>query len=181
MFSISSFQLDEWVLCRIYKKHSSAEKAIYGGGQSKEHSHGSSSSSSSQFDDVLGALPEIEDRSFVLPTMLKQEEQMDLQELGAGNFDWTTIGAGQTTLPDFGPAGGNQVSAAPITGNNVNYQNDMYARAMAMNFQDDEVQSGIRSLRVDNSGFFIPQSFSNSPDPFGIRYPTQTPGMGFRQ
>ncbi|XP_031114673.1 NAC domain-containing protein JA2L-like [Ipomoea triloba] len=174
-----SSRLDEWVLCRIYKKHSSAEKAISGGVPSKEHSHGSPSSTSSQFDDMLVALPELDDQSFVLPAMnnLKQEEQVDLHELGPMSFDWNTISAAQPTLPDFsaGAVAGNQVSAAQVTGNGVNYQNDVFAHALAMNFQapDDEVQSGLRS-------FFLPQSFSNSPDPFGIRYPTQSPSMGFR-
>ncbi|XP_019183034.1 PREDICTED: NAC domain-containing protein 72-like [Ipomoea nil] len=169
-----SARLDEWVLCRIYKKHSSAEKAMSGGGQSKEQSHGSPSSTSSQFDDMLVALPELDGQSFVLPAM-KQEEQVDLHELGPGSFDWNTISAGDFGVPAAAAAGGNQVSAAPMTGNDVNYQNDIYAHALAMNFQapDDEVQSGMRS-------FFFPQSFSNSPDPFGIRYPTQSPSLGFR-
>ncbi|GFP96730.1 NAC domain-containing protein 72 [Phtheirospermum japonicum] len=58
-----SSKLDEWVLCRIYKKNSSAQKptAAISGSQSREYSLGSSSSSSSQYDDVLDSLPDIND------------------------------------------------------------------------------------------------------------------------
>ncbi|CAH9084904.1 unnamed protein product [Cuscuta europaea] len=181
-----SSRLDDWVLCRIYKKMTSAEKAAMGpGGQSKEQSHASSSSSSSQLDDMLESLPEIDDRFFALPRtnslLIKQEEKlMNLQELGAGNFDWA---CGINPLPDL--VNGNQ---PVVFGNDVNYAaNDVYGQAVAMmNFQaagDDEVQSAIKSLRADNSpGFFQqPARFSSAPDPFGIRYPNQMSGMGFRQ
>ncbi|KAI8012221.1 NAC domain-containing protein JA2L [Camellia lanceoleosa] len=59
--------LDDWVLCRIYKKNSSAQKPIFDD-PAKEQSHGSSSSSS-QFDDMLtdSSLPEINHHFFALP------------------------------------------------------------------------------------------------------------------
>ncbi|KAK4398401.1 NAC domain-containing protein JA2L [Sesamum angolense] len=89
--------LDDWVLCRIYKKNSSAQKPAISNVQSKDYSLGSSSSSSSQYDDVLESLPEIDDRFFSLPRMnslknFQQEDQkLNLQHLGSGNFDWATL------------------------------------------------------------------------------------------
>jgi len=58
------------------------------------------------------------------------------------------------------------------------------------NSVEEEVQSGVRTQRVNNnSGFYQPNSggfthgFSNSvEDPFGFRYPIQQGnGFGFRQ
>ncbi|VFQ58590.1 unnamed protein product [Cuscuta campestris] len=178
-----SSRLDDWVLCRIYKKLTSAEK-VAAGGQSKEQSHPSPSSSSSQLDDMLESLPEIDDRYFTLPRMgslIKQEERLNLQDLGAGNFDWACM----TPLSDLGQGTSAAAGQAPA-GNDVSFQNDVYALA-GMNFQaaaDEEVQSGIKRQRVDGSGFFqqtFPARFSGTPDPFGIRYPNPNPstGMGF--
>ncbi|XP_027063418.1 NAC domain-containing protein JA2L [Coffea arabica] len=207
-----SARLDDWVLCRIYKKNSSAGAKPVSGLQSREHSHGSSTSSSSQFDDVLESLPEISDRFFALPRMnslknLHQDDQkINIQNLGSGSFDWATL-AGLNSLPELGP--GSQAQAIPAAAahghvnsnvascnnndrnNNVNAQNDMYVPSFPQaGHVDEEVQSGLRSHRVENSSFFqhnasplVPHthSFHNSVDPFGIRYPpTQTGIMGFR-
>ncbi|KAK6134504.1 hypothetical protein DH2020_031738 [Rehmannia glutinosa] len=187
-------KLDEWVLCRIYKKNSSAQKAnaVVSGVQSKEYSLGSSSSSSSQYDDVLESLPDINDRFFSLPRM---NSLKNLQQLGSGNFDWATL-AGLTPLPELGqpeptlaqhPQGPQQMN-----NNDMNGQNDMYAPSLQQfggnaNVMDEEVQSGVRAQRVDrpgyfqqNAGLFAPD-FSNAFDPFVVRCPTQTGGLGFRQ
>ncbi|KAL0399360.1 UNVERIFIED_CONTAM: NAC domain-containing protein JA2L [Sesamum radiatum] len=187
-----SSRLDDWVLCRIYKKNSSAQKPAISNVQSKDYSLGSSSSSSSQYDDVLESLPEIDDRFFSLPRMnslknFQQEDQkLNLQHLGSGNFDWATL-AGLNPLPEFGQG---QTQQAQMN-NNMNGQNDMYTPALQHlgpgNVVDEEVQSGLRNQRLDRPGFYpqnvgvFPQDFSNSLDPFGVRYPVQPGGLGFSQ
>lgn len=181
-------QLDEWVLCRIYKKNSSAAAAAQKpvtGVQSKDYSHGSSSSSSSQFDDMLESLPEINDQYFTLPRIsslknLLQDDKSNLQRLSSGNFDWATLAA-INSIPELGQA--NQI---PQSGH-LNHTNpaDIYGHTMALSFHvDDEVQSGMRSQRVDNnSGIYQHQNpnFPNLLDPFGIRYPNQPGSLVFRQ
>lgn len=184
-----SLQLDDWVLCRIYKKNSSGQKPI-SGIPTKEFSHGSSSSSSSQFEEMF---PEINDRSFALPPMsslktLQIDEKVNIQRLNSGNFDWASF-AGVTSLPELVPAG----QSINNNNNNSNMRyNDMYTLGAQPtgkfgNSVDEEVQSGVRNQRVENSGLFqqnsngFAQGFGNSVDPFGIRYPTQQGGFGFRQ
>ncbi|CAI9295133.1 unnamed protein product [Lactuca saligna] len=192
-----SSRLDDWVLCRIYKKNSSAQKHISGGAPTTEQSHGSSSSSSSQFDDVLESLPEIEDRFFNLPrinslkTFQQEDQKVNLQKFDSGNYDWASIAA--FGLPE--PATGSQ---APTTTNTT--MNVIPSMAPATTYTmdatfgrsvEDEVQSGIRSQRVEHPGsgyfqsnlnqFTQSQGFSNTMDPFGIRYPTQQGNLGFRR
>nr|AJZ77195.1 NAC4 [Caragana korshinskii] len=194
-------RLDDWVLCRIYKKNSSAQKAAANGVVSSkeytQYSNGSSSSSSSHFDDVLESLPEIDDRCFMLPrvnslrTMQQQrqeEEKMNLQNMGAGGFvDWSN------------PSMLNSVTEFQEgqTRGMVNYSgcNDLYVPALChvdssvpeRKPMEEEVQSGARTQRVENSGLFqrgpndFTQGFSNSVDPFGFRYPVQPVGFGFEQ
>ncbi|CAN8259227.1 unnamed protein product [Cochlearia groenlandica] len=63
-----STKLDDWVLCRIYKKQSSAQKHVYNNLMIGEYSNNDSSTSSSshhQYDDVLESLHEnhIDNRS----------------------------------------------------------------------------------------------------------------------
>jgi len=189
-----SSRLDEWVLCRIYKKNSSAQKAISGTPTTTEPSHGSSTSSSSQFDDVLQSLPEIKDRFFNLPsvnsikTFQQEDQKPNLQNYDSGNYDWASIAA-------FGLLEPVQPLQQHNTTTNMNVGSSMapiytmdnkFGRSL-----EDEVQSGIRSQRVDHSAhpgyydsnlnpFAQTQSLSNTPDPFGIRYPTQQGGLGFR-
>ncbi|KAF3442118.1 hypothetical protein FNV43_RR16034 [Rhamnella rubrinervis] len=195
-----STKLDDWVLCRIYKKNSSSQKPM-SSLLSKEHSNnGSSSSSSSHLDDVLDSLPEIDHRFFSLPRMnslktLQQDDKLNFQNLGSGNFDWASL-AGLNPVAEL--VSGNQTQAQcqePISFNN----NDMYVPSIPpvchgesplkrlANSMDEEVQSGLRAQRVDNSGFFpanlnvLTQNYSNSLDPYGFRYPTHTTaGFGFR-
>ncbi|KAK3020618.1 hypothetical protein RJ639_047839 [Escallonia herrerae] len=190
-----SLKLDDWVLCRIYKKNSSAQKSMMGApASSKEYSHGSSSSCSSQFDDMLESLPEIDDRAFTLPHMnslmaFQQDDKLNLQKLGSGNFDWASLAA-LSSMPD--PVPGSQASQTQghVTNHN-NGQNDIYVPSMPAGHVDsrfgrtvdEEVQSGLRA----NSGYFqrgsnaFAQSYSNSVDPFAIRYPSQQGSLGLRQ
>ncbi|KAK4420658.1 NAC domain-containing protein JA2L [Sesamum alatum] len=167
--------LDDWVLCRIYKKNSGGgggEKPALSGAQSKEYSHGSPSPSScsSQHEDVLESLPEIGDRFFSLPRMnslenFEQEDQklMNLQRLGSWNFDWATV------------AGLGPIWAEDVQAQHDHTRNDMYAADAVV---DEEVQSGLVNQR-DMAGFG--QGFYGSLDPFGVRYPAQPLGSGFRQ
>ncbi|KAL5736252.1 hypothetical protein ACOSP7_030723 [Xanthoceras sorbifolium] len=193
-----SSKLDEWVLCRIYKKNSSAQKPVSSMSiSSKEHSNGSCSSSSSHLDDVLESLPEIDDRVFTLPRMnslktLQNDEKINLQHLGSGNFDWASL-AGLSSVPELVPSCAQTQSQGMTSYGN----NDVYVPSLPQpchvgsgrvgNLVEEEVQSGLRTQRVDNSGFFqqnsgmLNQNYSNSVDPYGFRYPTQTGGFGFRQ
>lgn len=185
-------QLDEWVLCRIYKKSTgaAAQKPMTTSVSSKEHSNGSSSSCSSQLDDVLEWLPEIDDSRFSLPRInsLKTLHQLDDQKLGSGNFDWASL-AGLNSVPELVP--NNQ--AQQLQGNmnmnmNMNYNNnDMYVVPSIPPLchvespperpgktVEEEVQSGLRTQRVDNSGFFqqnsnvLTQNYCNPIDPYGL-------------
>uniref|UniRef100_A0A5B7AMY7 Putative NAC domain class transcription factor isoform 1 n=1 Tax=Davidia involucrata TaxID=16924 RepID=A0A5B7AMY7_DAVIN len=202
-------RLDDWVLCRIYKKNSCAQKPM-SVAPSNEQSHGSSSSSLSQFDDVLDSLPEIEDRFFTLPrmnslrTMQQDDQKLNLQNLNSGNFDWANL-AGVNSLPELVSGGQAQAQAQaqartpPVAVNNNNIHNDIFAPSIPPFRQpagekfgnsvavEEEVQSGLRTQGVENPGFFqlnsnaFTQSFTNSADPFGIRYSSQPGGFGFRQ
>lgn len=167
-----STKLDDWVLCRIYKKNSSAQKSLTDR-LTKEQScsHNTSSSSSSQFDDMLESLPQINDRSSALPRM-NSLQTLNLQNLNSGgNFNWAGL-AGVRFSQELAPAGGNMT-------------NDVYIPSRPT---DEEVQSGLRTQQRIESTWFNQQnldSFSqglgNSVDQFGVRYPTQTGRFGFQQ
>ncbi|XP_057963964.1 NAC domain-containing protein JA2L-like [Malania oleifera] len=193
-----SSKLDEWVLCRIYKKNSSAQKMSMSSVSSKEHSHGSSSSSSSHLDDMLDSLPEIDHRSFALPRMssLKsshQDEKMNFQNLTSGNFDWASLAA-MTSFTELVPTAQTQIQSqaqpqgiAPAQGM---ANNDVYIQSAPQvhGHVEEEVQSGLRAQRVENPVFFqqnlnpaFTQAFPSSDDPFGFRYSGQPGGFGFRQ
>ncbi|XP_076899247.1 NAC domain-containing protein JA2L-like [Bidens hawaiensis] len=168
---IGSSKLDEWVLCRIYEKKSSAQKVI-SGTPTTEPSHGSSTSSSSQFDDVLESLPEIEDRFFNLPRInslktFQQEDQKNIQKYDSGNYDWASIAAFGLPEPQ---------SLPPQNTMNV-------GSSMAPIYTTTDTKFGIRSVEDEvQSGCLQPNPFAQT-DPFGIRYPTQQGGLGlgFRQ
>ncbi|XP_060188953.1 NAC domain-containing protein JA2L-like [Lycium barbarum] len=197
---IGSSRLDDWVLCRIYKKNSSGPKPNISDFQNKEISHGSSPSSSSQFDDMLESLPEIEDQDFSLPRMnsirnFQQDDKLNLQQLGSGNFDWATL-IGFNSVPEMATGSqatvpGNQEPVQHVNSNQNSY-NDFFVHQTPLNFHGDvkfegrvaeEVDSRIRAQRVNKSGFFQENStrpgWDSVPDPFGIRYPTQAVNMGF--
>lgn len=198
-----SSKLDEWVLCRIYKKNSSAQKPLMSSVSSKEHSNnGSSSSSSSQLDDMLETYPELDDRFFALPrmnslkTLQHDDQKIGFQNLGSGNLDWASL-AGLNSVSDLVPSGKSQSLSQGI----ISYGNDdVYVPTMKPtlcqmdtsanrvgNSVEEEVQSGFRTQRVDNSGLsqqnssVLTQNSSNSIDPHGFRYPTQPGGFGFRR
>ncbi|CAN4104157.1 unnamed protein product [Withania somnifera] len=189
---IGSSRLDDWVLCRIYKKNTSEQKSNVYESQNKEMSHGgSSSSSSSQYDDMLESLPAIEDQYFSLPTtnpIQQAGNKFNLQQqLGSGSFEWGNL-AGLNSFPELA-IGGNQ---APQNQNQNNNCNEFSTNPTALNFHgdikyeggvDEEVESRVTAQRVNNSGFFQEKTgfLGTVYDPFGIQYPTQTVNMGFTQ
>ncbi|KAM1582988.1 hypothetical protein ACFX10_030650 [Malus domestica] len=192
-----SSKLDEWVLCRIYKKSSSSAAAAAAAAQkpvtsvsSKEHSNGSSSSCSSQLDDVLEWLPDIDDRNFTLPrinslkTLLQQQQdsKINFQNTGSGNFDWATL-AGLNSAPELNLNNQTQQGQGQM---NFNFNNNdvppfnptSLPRGMAAGefgkTAEEEVQSGLRTQRVDNSNFF--QQHSQN-----VCYPVRPSGFGLWQ
>lgn len=159
------------MLCRIYKKNSGAGGTRpVGTPRSKEYSH-DSSSPSSQYDDVLDSLPEFDDR-FLQGGGEDDRKVVNLQQLGSGNFDWATLAGLNPLRPE-------SVRAQLVHGPG----NEMFAPAAVV----DQVQSGTGDQRVSKSLFFpqntaeFAQRFSESLDPFGVRYPAQIGGLGFRQ
>jgi hypothetical protein len=118
-FLFIELQLDDWVLCRIYKKNSSAQKTnpngVVSNGEYTQYSNGSSSSSSSHLDDVLESLPQIDDRCFMLPRVnslrtmqqhhqQQQEQKPNLQNLNPANnnsfMDWSNPSSILNTVTD---------------------------------------------------------------------------------
>ncbi|XP_010448140.1 PREDICTED: NAC domain-containing protein 72 [Camelina sativa] len=148
--SHGSSKLDDWVLCRIYKKTSGSQRQAVAATTPvqacrEEHStNGSSSSSSSQLDDVLDSFPEIKDQSFHLPRM------NSLRTLLNGNFDWASL-AGLNPIPELAPTNG-----LPSYGGY-----DSFRAA------EGEAESGLRNSHVDNSGG-LTQSFGYSSSGFGV-------------
>ncbi|NP_001312702.1 NAC domain-containing protein 72-like [Nicotiana tabacum] len=205
-----SSRLDEWVLCRIYKKNSSGQKPYMSGLNSKEYSHGSSTSSSSHFDDMLESLPEMNHKFSNLPRLnslknFQQGEKLNLERLDSANFDWAIL-AGLKPMPELSPANQAPGVQAPQghvnnhihnhnNNNYMNFLNDGYVQPT--NFRgntkverinlDEEVESRIRNQGVDKSGYFqqningFSQTYTNTVDQFGIQCPNQTLNLGFRQ
>ncbi|GMJ10205.1 hypothetical protein HRI_004689700 [Hibiscus trionum] len=189
-----SSKLDEWVLCRIYKKKSSGQKSFPIVSSKEQSTNGSSSSCSSQLDDMLESLPELDDRFFGLPRM---NSLKTLQNMGIGSLDWANLG-GLNSVAEFVPSGQTQAQSQVITsyGNNNVHVPGMHPTLCQMdistnkvgNSVEEEVESGLRTQRADNSRIFQQNSnvlnthnFTNSMDPYGFRYPTQTGGFGLRQ
>ncbi|KAE8680150.1 NAC domain-containing protein 19 [Hibiscus syriacus] len=164
-----SSKLDDWVLCRIYKKNSSGQKSFSSVSSKEQSTNGSSSSCSSQLDDMLESLPELDGRFFGLPRMnslktLQNGEKTGIHNLGIGSFDWANLG-GLNSVPELVPSGQTQTQSQVIT----NYGNsNLYVptttptlRPMDMstnevgNSLEEEVQSGLRTQRAeDDSGIF---------------------------
>ncbi|KAK7313011.1 hypothetical protein VNO77_37333 [Canavalia gladiata] len=182
--NIGTTKLDDWVLCRIYKKHSSSQKgelSFWG----KECSNGSSPSSSSHVEDML-ELPEIDDRCFALPrvnsfrTLMQQDEKLGFHNIGTGNFpDWinpTDLDA----VSEFGS--GNQTQGM------VNYGcNDLFVPSVPpfghvdFTTMEEEVESGARTACFQqNPNAFTHRLLSGSGDQFGFGYPGQQIGYGSR-
>ncbi|KAG6387343.1 hypothetical protein SASPL_152530 [Salvia splendens] len=163
-----SSKLDDWVLCRIYKKNSSGQyrnAANAGGVPSKEYSHDSSSSCSSQYDDVLDSLPELDGRYFSMDSLktsqLQDDQKLNLQRLNSENFNWATLAGLSPLLPELIQA--QQANAASAR------QNDTIAPDNFTNTNSGLLPQQIIGL---NQG---------APDPFSVRYPNQSGGFGFRQ
>ncbi|XP_076889297.1 NAC domain-containing protein JA2-like [Bidens hawaiensis] len=144
----NSSRLDDWVLCRIYKK-SSAEKTL-SGGPSTEQSHGSLTSSSSHFDSVHDSLPAINDNLQHFPTSMNEDQKVNIQKFDTGSYNWT--------------------STDPTFDMQIKYDKS----------PESEFPNGIRSQRIENSGYLFSQSFLDATDPFAIRYPTQPSGSGYQ-
>ncbi|KAL6975384.1 NAC domain-containing protein [Sarracenia purpurea var. burkii] len=198
LWRLIGLQLDDWVLCRIYKKNSSGQKPIPGY-PTREHSHGSSSSSSSRFDDMLESFPASTERFFTLPRInsLKAAQQPDgkvslLQNLISSNFDWASL-AGATSSPEY--VSGSQVHNQTLGHVDSNACNYIYVPAVPPICLPDalgssvgeEVQSDVRTQRVENSGIYqqntngFTHCLSNSVDPFGIGYRNQAGRFVFKR
>ncbi|KAI3849505.1 hypothetical protein MKX03_021491 [Papaver bracteatum] len=194
-----SSRLDDWVLCRIYKKNSSAQKAVSSSSEvnsSKEQSSNgtSSSSSSSQFDDVLDSLPEINDQFFSLPRMnsLKnfQDQEnnnklmMNLQTLDTSKFDWSSLAA-MASLPELSsnPTIGRSTTNNQAYPDSMNYHH-LQQSSNERSSMEEEVES--RQQQRVNSGNYFQQNSNDflqnyngeSFDSFGLRYLTQHPVAG---
>ncbi|XP_010268760.1 PREDICTED: NAC domain-containing protein 72-like [Nelumbo nucifera] len=201
-----SSRLDDWVLCRIYKKHSSAEKSVPGT-WNKEQSHASSSSSSSHLDDVLESLPEIDDQFFNLPRMNSlrnlqlpvPDDKSNVQNIGAGKFDWVSSGmmGSLSQLVSSNPTQRPETEVYVPTMPPL-LQVDSPSEKFGGSSIEEEVESGLRSQRVDNSSLLqqqqhqqhhhpssnlFAQQLPDPIDPFGFRYSLQpTSGcFGYRQ
>ncbi|XP_010539252.1 PREDICTED: NAC domain-containing protein 72-like [Tarenaya hassleriana] len=110
-----SSKLDEWVLCRIYKKTTAAQKPGPGRTRHDELStNGSSSSScsSSQLGDVLDSFPEMKEQFFNLPRMNSLRSLFNDDKIV--NLDWATLAA-LNPVPELAPSyGGNNSSFAAV-------------------------------------------------------------------
>ncbi|KAL3733711.1 hypothetical protein ACJRO7_023128 [Eucalyptus globulus] len=206
-----STKLDEWVLCRIYKKSSGGQKPSTSTSSSKEQSHGSHSPSSS-LDNMLETLPEINDQRFALPhanslriAQHQQQQQQQQQQrheqkpslqalMGSGSFDWATLASlnlepQQQLVPVSQPQpqglvnyGGNDVFVPQMN------RLDGLQRQQLGGSANEEVQSGIRTQpAAAAAGLYQPsstgfaQNLANSLDPYGFRYSAHNVGLGFRQ
>ncbi|KAE8731747.1 NAC domain-containing protein 55 [Hibiscus syriacus] len=190
-----SSRLDDWVLCRIYKKNSSGQKSFSSVSSKEQSTNGSSPSCSSQLDDMLESFPELDDRFFALPRMnslrtLHNDEKTGFQNMGIGGLDWGNLG-GLNSMPELLHGGQTQTRSQgiPSYGNSNVYIPTMPQMDMSTNkvgkSVEEEVQSGLSTQRADNWGIFQQNSnshnLSDSMDPYGSRYPTQTGGFGVGQ
>ncbi|KAJ0715598.1 putative transcription factor NAM family [Helianthus annuus] len=162
----SGSRLDDWVLCRIYKKNSSTEK-MTSSSPTTELSHSSPAMSSSS--NGLDSYPD--DKFLNFPTY-EQDQKSDIQKFNSENDDWMSVGA----------------FAYPNLINNNNNPNPLNSTSVDPTFDtqmkfvkspDDEVQTGIRSQRMENSSYLISQGLLSTTDPFAIRYPTQQSTSGY--
>lgn len=114
-----------------------------------------------------------------------------------GNFDWASL-AGFNSVPEIIQSGQPQAQTRGMM-DYANNNGDLDVPSLPPHVGhvdsklghstvEEEVQSGARAHRVDNSGLFLQnanpstRNFSNSLDPYGFRYSTQAgSGFGFRQ
>ncbi|KAL8147826.1 NAC domain-containing protein 72-like [Apium graveolens] len=180
-----SSRLDDWVLCRIYKKNSNAQKDVEMGIARTNCSRGSSSSSSSDHSDEPLQLA-MNDRSLTVLNHLISDKPT-LQNAGylsGNNFEWATFAGLSNTVPEH--CGGVQFPTQ--NGSQQGVMNTINTYVPSVNtggfgrMIEQEVQSGFADQRVDNFGFVNPndhaQGFINSID--DIRHPNQpgNPGQG---
>ncbi|TKY66554.1 NAC domain-containing protein 72 [Spatholobus suberectus] len=190
--NLGTTKLDDWVLCRIYKKNSSSQKteAKF---WAKECSNGSSPSSSSHVDDMLELLPEIDDRCFTLPrvnslrTLQQQDEKFGFPNMGTGIFpDWGNL-TDLNSVSEFG--------SGCQTHGMMNYNcNDLFVPSAPpfghVDFMvgapttEEEVQSGVRTQQGEGPGGFQQNPnarlLSGSGDSFGFGFMGQQVGFRLR-
>ncbi|KAM7278868.1 hypothetical protein ACFE04_006002 [Oxalis oulophora] len=193
-----STKLDEWVLCRIYKKSSSAQKPMldFSATTSRERTHsnnGESSSSSSHLDDVLEAFTEMDDGMPRVNSIRQNEGKSGnnninyFHNLGlSGGFDWASLAglnnSGVSPVPKLAPSEMTQSHTQGMVTNCVGQSSDAYVPTMiGTNSMEQEVESGMKNR--NSVGYYQQrqQNFNNSADPFGFRYPNEPSGFGFRQ
>ncbi|CAN8273685.1 unnamed protein product [Cochlearia groenlandica] len=143
--SHGSSKLDDWVLCRIYKKKSGSQRQVLSppvqACREEQSTNGSSSSSSSShLDDVLDSFPEMKDRTFNLPCM------NSLRTILNGNFDWASL-AGLNPIPELIPTNG-----LPSYGG---YDSFHAAEEEAENSSELTQSFGYNSSNGLNSGFGV--------------------------
>ncbi|KAG2396775.1 hypothetical protein LR48_Vigan08g043800 [Vigna angularis] len=189
--NLGTTKLDDWVLCRIYKKNSSSQKVetnLWG----KECSNGSSPSSSSHVEDMVESFLEIDDKCFNFPgvnslkTMQQQDEKFGFQNIRSGFFsDWVTP-PDLDSISEFG--------SGCRTQEMVNYDfNDLFVPSVPpfghVEFMsgaptEEEVQSCVRTQRADGAGYFQQnpnaRNLSGSNETFGLGFTDQQIRFGLR-
>ncbi|XP_068639864.1 NAC domain-containing protein 72-like [Aristolochia californica] len=174
-----SIRLDDWVLCRIYKKNSGLEKSS---GSVKENCN-NVLTSSANLEDVLKSLPAIDERFFSLPRVnsLKFLQEVDhhyFQNLGgAGKLDWLGQNTTEFGLPNTQAVHG--FGAVPsISLCQVGSPSDVLGDSSI----EEEVESVVyQRQHVDNFTFLSPtqqEQKTTHPnlwlDSFSSGYPTTT-------
>ncbi|KAK9131681.1 hypothetical protein Scep_011209 [Stephania cephalantha] len=185
----NSSRLDEWVLCRVYKKGSAShhhhQKALLNSSlsnsndQQSEFSCNSSNStnSSSQFDDIIDTLTEIQDRSFALPRINSLKSFQDQKIVNNNNNNCYSQNLMSSCKLDWGnglPTGMTEYAtngAHHGVGLGSECGNVYYPSVPPL---EDEVESGIGPGSAGATQFYR----ADSLDPFGLRYvmTQQVPG-----
>ncbi|CAL0310138.1 unnamed protein product [Lupinus luteus] len=147
-----SAKLDEWVLCRIYKKKWSAEKT--------STNESSSNSSSSNIDNVLESIPQFDDRRF----LMSQQQNLTV-------VDWANPPV-MNSVNEFVNSG-NQ--------NMMNYGNDLCVPTLMEELVQSKIQQRNQNFGFFQQQGFRMNEFSNNSDSDGFRYPVHPVGFGFRQ
>ncbi|XP_023002610.1 NAC domain-containing protein 72-like [Cucurbita maxima] len=129
-----SSKLDDWVLCRIYKKNSSSQKAT-GSISSTEYGNVSpSSSSSSHIDEVIKGLPETRHDSFAYPKATLQQNDINKFnfEIPGDSLisDWASL-AGLYSVPELAPMDPPQPGTFNYSNNN---SSDLYVPSITAPF-----------------------------------------------
>ncbi|KAL8130535.1 hypothetical protein V2J09_019690 [Rumex salicifolius] len=140
-------KLDDWVLCRIYKKNTNASVA-----STNEHSPGGSSASSatSHLDEALHTSP-------AARGLIRQENNdQNVVDYGSVSWDWNVL-AGLTAGPD----GPNQAQGGHV----INDGNGTCMPSFPPLCRDDG------GCFDQNPNMTWAYTYPDSVDPFGIRYP----------